>query len=207
MQKCTKPNLKESSQTRWSAKHQAVTALLNNLPEVVKALQEIEEFSSVAESKYEAGHLLHAIKEAAAISEKLKIEPVLQNKRISKKKREHDEFCENESRPLDLYGLFSKDLKAVFDKILTEIKTRVESAKGLHENFGSLSDNAILNMSTDDLQKNGADLARKYSKDLNAVDFCQKLPVFKDLVSELNEKSSAFDLLQHLCKKRFLMLV
>lgn len=55
-------------------------------------------------------------------------------------------------------------------------------------------------MSTDDLQKNGANLAQKYSKDLNAVDFCQELAVFKELVTEINEKSSAFDLLQHLCK-------
>ncbi|KAL4702816.1 hypothetical protein ACJJTC_003974 [Scirpophaga incertulas] len=259
MQKCTKTNLKGSSQTRWSAKHQAVTALLNNLPEVVKALEEIEESSSAAESKYEASHLLHAmmdfkfilnlsiwnnilreinrvnveiqkediilprsvmimqglvkiiqgmrekpiehwIKEAATISEKLKIEPVLQNKRISKKKRQHDEFCEDESRTLDPNGLFSKDIKVVFDRSLTEIETRAESAKSLHENFAFLSGHAFLNMSTDDLQKNGADLARKYSKDLNAVDFCQELSVFKDLVTEINEKSSAFDLLQHLCK-------
>ncbi|KAL4704090.1 hypothetical protein ACJJTC_018533 [Scirpophaga incertulas] len=76
----------------------------------------------------------------------------------------------------------------------------IESAKSLHENFAFLSGHAFLNMSTDDLQKNGADLARKYSKDLNAVDFSQELSVFKDLVTEINEKSSAFDLLQHLCR-------
>ncbi|KAK5646323.1 hypothetical protein RI129_004787 [Pyrocoelia pectoralis] len=43
---------------KWSAKHQT---LLNNLPKVVKALEEIEESSLVAESKYETGHLLHAV--------------------------------------------------------------------------------------------------------------------------------------------------
>ncbi|KAL3268806.1 hypothetical protein HHI36_007902, partial [Cryptolaemus montrouzieri] len=47
--------------------------------------------------------------------------------------------------------------------------------------------------------KNGVDLEQKYSKDLNAVDFCEKHAVFKDLVSEMNGKSSAFDLLEHLC--------
>ncbi|KAL3273560.1 hypothetical protein HHI36_014994 [Cryptolaemus montrouzieri] len=57
MQKYTKTKLRGSSQTRWSAEHQAVTALLNNLPEIP---EEIEESSSAAESQYEAGHLLHA---------------------------------------------------------------------------------------------------------------------------------------------------
>ncbi|KAL3268702.1 hypothetical protein HHI36_007805 [Cryptolaemus montrouzieri] len=53
-------------------------------------------------------------------------------------------------------------------------------------------------MSTDDLQKNGTNLARKYSKDLNAVNISQELAVFKSLVPEIKEKSSEFDLLQHL---------
>ncbi|KAL3282555.1 hypothetical protein HHI36_005735, partial [Cryptolaemus montrouzieri] len=76
---------------------------------------------------------------------------------------------------------YSKDIKLVFNKILTEIKSRVESAKSLHENLAFLSGHAFLNMSTVDLQARGVDLARKYSKDLNVVDFCQELAVFKDL--------------------------
>lgn len=55
--------------------------------------------------------------------------------------------------------------------------TRIESAEGIHRNFLFLISYAY--MSTDDLQKIGADLARKYSIDLNIVDFCQKLHVFK----------------------------
>lgn len=91
----------------------------------------------------------------------------------------------------------------MFDKILTEIRTRVESAKNLNENFAFLSGHAFVNMSTEDLQKNRADLARKYSRDLNAIDFCQELAVFKKqapLVIGISEKTSAFDLLQHMCK-------
>lgn len=51
IQKCTKTNLKGRSQTVWSAKHQAVTALINNLPEVVKTVEEIEESSLAASMK------------------------------------------------------------------------------------------------------------------------------------------------------------
>ncbi|CAH1113046.1 unnamed protein product [Psylliodes chrysocephalus] len=50
------------SQTRWSAKHVAVKALLNNLPEVVESLEELKQISDAPEAKYEAGSLLNAIK-------------------------------------------------------------------------------------------------------------------------------------------------
>ncbi|XP_071051067.1 zinc finger MYM-type protein 1-like [Onthophagus taurus] len=61
MKQCTKTNLKGNSQTRWSARHLAVTALINNLPEVVEALEKIAESSLSAESKYECSHLLGAV--------------------------------------------------------------------------------------------------------------------------------------------------
>ena len=143
------------------------------------------------------------IEEAALLSEKLSIVPVLKSKRISRKKRQHGEVCEDESRTLKPTQIFSKDIKEVFDKILTEIGTRLESAKSLNENFTFLNGLAFLNMSTEDLQKSEADLARKYAKNLNAVDFCQELTVFKthaSLVFAINEKTSAFDLLQHMLK-------
>lgn len=49
-----------------------------------------------------------------------------------------------------------------------------------------------------DLQRNGSDIVSKYLKDLNAVDFCQELAIFRKL--ETYERLSAFDHLQHLCK-------
>ncbi|CAH1098813.1 unnamed protein product [Psylliodes chrysocephalus] len=54
MKKFVKTNLKGSSQTRWSAKHVAVKALLNNLPEVVESLEELKQTSHAPEAKYEA---------------------------------------------------------------------------------------------------------------------------------------------------------
>ncbi|CAH0551080.1 unnamed protein product [Brassicogethes aeneus] len=62
MKKYVKTNLKGSSQTRWSAKHVAVNALLNNLPEIAEALEEVKQTSHFSEAKYEAGYLLTAIK-------------------------------------------------------------------------------------------------------------------------------------------------
>lgn len=37
-------------------------ALLNNLPETVESLEEIQDNSLITESKYETGHLIHAVK-------------------------------------------------------------------------------------------------------------------------------------------------
>nr|XP_022903845.1 zinc finger MYM-type protein 1-like [Onthophagus taurus] len=258
MKQCTKTNLKGSSQTRWSARHLAVTALINNLPEVVEALEKIAESSLSAESKYECSHLLGAvmnfkfiltliiwsnilremnrvnvqiqkediiisrsvalmqglihtisemreksiefwIEEATPVSKKLGIEPILKSKRIPIKKRQHDEKCGDESRTLNATQLVSKEIKIIFDKILTEINTRLESAKDLNENFAFLNGYAFVNMSAEELQKHGELLARTYSRDLNILDFCQELAVFKKqapLVIGINEKTTAFDLLQ-----------
>ncbi|CAH1112080.1 unnamed protein product [Psylliodes chrysocephalus] len=55
MKKFVKTNLKGSSQTRWSAKHVAVKALLNNLPEVAESLKELKQTSHAPEANYEAG--------------------------------------------------------------------------------------------------------------------------------------------------------
>lgn len=63
MKKYVKTSLKGSSQTRWSAKHVAVNALLNNLPEIAEALEEVKQTSRAPEAKYEVGHLLTAIKD------------------------------------------------------------------------------------------------------------------------------------------------
>ncbi|CAG9575522.1 unnamed protein product [Danaus chrysippus] len=40
-----------------------VNALLNNLPEIAEALEEIKQTSRAPEAKFEAGHLLTAIKD------------------------------------------------------------------------------------------------------------------------------------------------
>lgn len=237
MKKCTKTNLKGSSQTRWSAKHVAVKALLNNLPEVVKSLEEIKETLN-AESKYEAGQLLHAVKnfefiinltiwanilreinrvnieiqkediilarsislmdgltktlqkmrensiefwveEAKIVAAKIGVDPVLKNKRIPKCKKQYDELCDDESRTLQSAQLLSKSIKMVFDRVISEITTRFESATTLNLNFAFLNGYEILNMSTEELIKNGTDLARKYDQDLNESEFCQELTVFK----------------------------
>ncbi|XP_071053576.1 zinc finger MYM-type protein 1-like [Onthophagus taurus] len=262
MKQCTKTNLKGNSQTRWSARHLAVTALINNLPEVVEALEKIAESSLSAESKYECSHLLGAvmnfkfiltliiwsnilremnrvnvqiqkeeiiisrsvalmqglihtisemreksiefwIEEATPVSKKLGIERILKSKRIPIKKRQHDEKCGDESRTLNATQLVSKEIKIIFDKILTEINTRLESAKDLNENFAFLNGYAFVNMSAEELQKHGELLARTYSRDLNILDFCQELAVFKTqapLIIGINEKTTAFDLLQGIYK-------
>lgn len=256
MKKCIKTNLKGSSQTRWSAKYVAVKGLFNNLPEVVKFLEEFKEISHVPEAKYEAVHLLHAVKdfgfilnltiwvtilheinrvdteiqkediilarsialmdalaeilqemreysmeywteEAKQVAEKVGVEPISPMKQIVKREYLFDEMCDYESQPVKL----SDERKMIFDRIITEIKNRLDSATTLNSTFAFLNGNEMLNMSSDELQKCGAILAQKYNRDLNTAEFCQELLVFKEqapLSFGDITNSSAFDILQQI---------
>ncbi|VEN56975.1 unnamed protein product [Callosobruchus maculatus] len=260
MKKYVKTNLKGCSQTRWSAKHVAVNALLNNLPKVAEALEEVKQTSHAPEAKYEAGYLLNAIKnfnfilnltiwanilreinrvnieiqkediilarsvalmdgllktlqkmrenpmeywikEAAEVAAKTGVEPILQHKRIPKRKKQFDETCEDELQTLQPVQLFSKEIMMVFDRTISEIKKRFECASMLNSNFAFLNGYFILNMPIVELQKHGADLARKYERDLNSVEFCQELYVFKEqapLLFGSIEKANGFYLLQQI---------
>lgn len=71
----------------------------------------------------------------------------------------------------------------------------------LNLNFAFLNGTNILKMSNEELQKYGADLARKYELDLSAVEFCQGLHVFKAQAPVLFgdiEKANSFYLLQQI---------
>lgn len=260
MKKCTKTNLKGNSQTRWPAKYEAVQALLNNLPEVVKTLEQIEEISSNALSKYEAGHLVCSVKnfqfiimltiwanilreinrvnieiqkediifersvtlmdgltktlqklrenpieywigEAKIIAEKIEVDPILINKGILNCIKEFDELREDESQTPQTIQLFSKAINIIFDRIISKMKTRSDSASRLNSNFVFLNGFEILNMSTKELQKKASDLTQKYERDLNAFEFRQELAVFKEqapfLFGDL-KKASAFYILQQI---------
>ena len=88
------------------------------------------------------------IKEANTVAEKIAIDPVLANKRIPKRKNQPGEFCEDELRTLQPVQLLSKAVKIVFDRVLLEIKARVDGAKALILIFSFLNVNEILRMST-----------------------------------------------------------
>lgn len=57
------------------------------------------------------------------------MEPVFKSKPIYKRKPQHKEICENQSKTPDPIQLLFKDIKVIFDEILTEINTRIESAE------------------------------------------------------------------------------
>lgn len=57
----TKTNLKGTSQTRWSAKSEAVHALVKNIDGVIEALKVLKEGQNPPETKSEAESLLHAV--------------------------------------------------------------------------------------------------------------------------------------------------
>lgn len=141
------------------------------------------------------------IKEAEEVAEKNGVDPILQNKRIPKRKKHFDEMCDDELQTLQPVQLFSKEIMMVFDRIISEIKKRFDCATQLNLNFSFLNGTNILKMPIEELQKCGADLARKYERDLNAVEFCQELYVFKQqgplLFGDI-EKATGFYLLQQI---------
>lgn len=65
------------------------------------------------------------IKETGEIAEKSG-DPILQNKRIPKRKKHFDEMCEEELQTLQPVQLFSKEIMMVFDRIISEIKKRFD---------------------------------------------------------------------------------
>ncbi|CAH1102310.1 unnamed protein product [Psylliodes chrysocephalus] len=223
MKKFVKTNLKGSSQTRWSAEHVAVKTLLNNLPEVVESLEELKQTSHAPEAKYEAARynpcafrlfngwpdenftkneIEYWIEEAKEVAGKIGVEPILPNKQIPRCKKQFDEMCDDESRTLQPVKHFSQATMMVFDRILSEIKKKVvDSVITMNSNFAFLNGIEILNLSNEELQKHGTDLGRKYERDLNAVEFCQELYVFKEqgpLSFKDIKNASAFNLLQQI---------
>lgn len=64
-------------------------------------------------------------------------------------------------RTLKPVQLFSKEIMMVFDRIISEIKKRFDCATMLNMNFAFLNGSNILKMSIEELQKYGADLAKK----------------------------------------------
>lgn len=238
LKECTKTKLQGSSQTRWSAKYQAVAALTKNLTELAKILQKIEENGS-AEAKFEARTLYNVIstfdfivnltvwnnilreinrvnneiqkkdvllslsvnlmeglirslnrmrempfefwkEEAKSLAEKMDIEPVLQAKRIPKRKRLFDELSEDQSRLLTSDQIFTKELNIIFDRLIAEITKRMTSANKLNSYFSFLNGHELSQLTSMDLKHCATNLALKYNRDLNAEDFCQELVVFKD---------------------------
>lgn len=89
----------------------------------------------------------------------------------------------------------------VFDRIISEIKKRFDCATMLNMNFAFLNGSNILKMSIEELQKYGADLAKKNQRDVSTVEFCQELYVFKEQAPLLFgdiEKANGFYLLQQI---------
>lgn len=94
------------------------------------------------------------IEETKTVAEKIGVDLILANKRIlriPKRKKQFDELCEDESRTLQPVQLFSKAIKIVFDRIISEIKMGVDSATTLNLNFAFLNGHKMLNMSTEEL--------------------------------------------------------
>lgn len=247
MKKHTKSNLKGTSQTRWSAKAEAVAALTNNLAKVTQALEEIRDGSFPPETKSDAKSLLIAIldfrfilnlviwdcvlkeinrvnteiqkkdiiltrsiclmeglrntlqrlrtsgfegwfEEATIIAGTMSVEAVLKQGRIAKRKRMADELAEDESRTLSSNQRFTQAINIIFDRILMELDARIKSSKILNEDFAFLNGRELMQISNSELRKYSADLALKYSEDLDAVEFSSEVEVFKDQAAVLCEK-------------------
>ncbi|CAH1106355.1 unnamed protein product [Psylliodes chrysocephalus] len=79
------------------------------------------------------------IEEAKEVAGKIGVEPIPSNKRIPRCKKQFDEMCNDESQILQPVQLFSQATKMLFDRVLSEIKKRVDGATTLNSNFAFLN--------------------------------------------------------------------
>lgn len=88
---------------------------------------------------------------------------------------------------------FNREANVVFDRILTELKTRYQAMSSISSDFSFLTGKSLKNDSVSDLKKCAADFGLKYEKDVDVVELCNEVETFKlqagELIDELEKAS------------------
>lgn len=130
MKKHTKTNLKETSQTRWSAKSEAVHALTKNIHGVIEALKELKEGQYLPETKSEADSLLHAVFDFQFISYLVAWAKLLKEiNRVNKEIQKDDIIL---SKSLEML----KGLTTTMERLRNEPNEWLKIAKEMVESIG-----------------------------------------------------------------------
>ncbi|XP_011878534.1 PREDICTED: zinc finger MYM-type protein 1-like, partial [Vollenhovia emeryi] len=232
-----------NSNTRWSSKNQAISALYSELPNVIKALTEIEnshinpESSSTANSllkqiDYEficqlvmwehilskfdriniaiqrknmdltsVSKLLESLKEdtkelrntgfdevyqqALIICDQMGIDTDFKNKRKRTIKKVSIDESTDENYTLTEKERFKILYIEVLDRIYNEIEWRFETLNKVAADFEFLSGQFLITQKIDQLKKHSADLALKYSNDLNANELYEEIVSARNLLKTI----------------------
>lgn len=124
--------------------------------------------------------------------------PEKRRKKVSKKLTElvskDDDSCF-----LTPHDEFKRETNVVFDRILSELKTRYEAMASISSEFYFLTGPALKKESLNDLKKYAADFCLKYSNDVDVVELSNEVDTFKMQAKELLEdleKATPLDLLK-----------
>lgn len=119
-------------------------------------------------------------------------------KKVSTKELDLESRHDNTSF-LTPHDEFRREVNVVFDRILSELKTRYEGMSSISSDFYFLTGPALRNQSLNDLTKCATDFGLKYSNDVDVVELCNEIETFKMQAEELLgdlEKATPLDLLQ-----------
>ena len=119
---------------------------------------------------------------AKELAEALELNAQLSSKRKRKVKRLSSELAEDESCKLTDEQMLDRECNEVYDKILSDLKWRFQKLEETASDFHFLSVDSLFSTAVETLKKHAADLALKYSVDLDAA----------ELVSEIESFNSTF---------------
>lgn len=126
----TKTNLKGTSQTRWSAKSEAVHALVKNIDGVIEALKVLKEGQNPPETKSEAESLLHAVLDFRFLLYLVAWAELLKEvNRVNKEIQKNDVIL---SKSLDML----KGLTKTMERLRKEPNLWLQTAKEIAERIG-----------------------------------------------------------------------
>ena len=136
--------------------------------------------------------------QAKSVAEDLNIEASFPSKRRRKVKRMPSEEAEDERHQLTAEQLFDIECNIVYDRILAEITSRFELLQEVVSDFSFLDGKVLFGTPVRDLKKAAADLALKYSDDLDSTEFQIELESFKHQAKALlnMKEPSPLELLQ-----------
>lgn len=135
--------------------------------------------------------------EAKSAATDLNIKAMFPTKRKRKVKRMASEEAEDEGHQLTAEQLFDRECNMVYDRILSEIRSRFVQMRAVASDFGFLDGKIMFQTSVVDLKKAAVDLALKYSDDLDTTEFQLEVESFKHQARALTvNEPSPLDLLQ-----------
>ncbi|GBN93649.1 hypothetical protein AVEN_259050-1 [Araneus ventricosus] len=191
---CMKTTLKTHCDTRWSSRRQAVTALQKNLPSVHKENATLDiELSLLSGLSKNIKHLrdkaVHNLRDEAAkvktVCDSMPIRSSFTVKGLRKVKKMAGEMAEYEAHLICAEKSFELECFKVYDRLISEIKSRSDIYHTAFSDFSFLSGKALIESSVSYFEKCAADFGAKYNKNIENLELVNEVSTFKFQVKEL----------------------